>query len=537
MADINLSSGAGKTVFAQLYDSGTPVGPEILLTEIGQLGEYYGDVEPGTDPGKYVVVFLSDGAKLTSGTIEWDGEKEITLASIGDPLQANDLRLDNIDAAISTRSTLTAIDVWSAATRTLTSSTATAGDVAQAVWDRVLTGVTHNVAGSAGRRLRSLAETVILTEGVGTGMSNAGGVGFITLPDATTICIKQAIRIGDTVRFVRSFDPVTKVATVDKPWCVLVSGSVEYTIFSGRESDLGATLAEIEASDVIAKQASVIAIGDPLQADDLRLDNLDVPTSTRLSFASYEAPANADIAAIKAKTDNLPAQPAAVGSEMALVSDYDPAKTAASQASVDAIPSAEEIATAVEVAILTEGDGQAVLQAIADKIGNENVSAASIASAVWQSSVRTLTEPAGATLAEIEGSTVLAKEATLTALANASQDEHDATQAAIAALPVPLDSADTQAAAAAAIAAYGPAVPADLAGVATQASVAALGSPLQAGDGRIDNLDAAVSSRLAAADYNEPATLAEIETSAVLAKQSTLLETLSAAQDAADLSA
>lgn len=41
-----------------------------------------------------------------------------------------------------------------------------------------------------------------------------------------------------------------------------------------------------------------------------------------------------------------------------------------------------DIATQVETAIITEGDGQAVLQAIADKIGNENVSAATIASAV-----------------------------------------------------------------------------------------------------------------------------------------------------------
>lgn len=38
--------------------------------------------------------------------------------------------------------------------------------------------------------------------------------------------------------------------------------------------------------------------------------NLDVAVSTRLAAASYIAPDNADIAAIKAKTDNLPADPA-----------------------------------------------------------------------------------------------------------------------------------------------------------------------------------------------------------------------------------
>lgn len=42
--------------------------------------------------------------------------------------------------------------------------------------------------------------------------------------------------------------------------------------------------------------------------------------------------------AIKAKTDNLPASPAAVGSEMTLTAAYDAAKTAASQSSVNSIP-------------------------------------------------------------------------------------------------------------------------------------------------------------------------------------------------------
>ena len=41
---------------------------------------------------------------------------------------------------------------------------------------------------------------------------------------------------------------------------------------------------------------------------------------------------------VKAKTDNLPASPAAVGSAMTLTSAYDAAKNAASQASVNAIP-------------------------------------------------------------------------------------------------------------------------------------------------------------------------------------------------------
>jgi hypothetical protein len=40
------------------------------------------------------------------------------------------------------------------------------------------------------------------------------------------------------------------------------------------------------------------------------LGRIDVATSTRLASASYTAPANSDVAAIKAKTDGLPADPA-----------------------------------------------------------------------------------------------------------------------------------------------------------------------------------------------------------------------------------
>jgi hypothetical protein len=43
------------------------------------------------------------------------------------------------------------------------------------------------------------------------------------------------------------------------------------------------------------------------------LDHLDADVSTRLATSSYTAPDNADILLIKAKTDNLPASPAATG--------------------------------------------------------------------------------------------------------------------------------------------------------------------------------------------------------------------------------
>lgn len=74
-------------------------------------------------------------------------------------------------------------------------------------------------------------------------------------------------------------------------------------------------------------------------------------------------------------------------------------------------------------------------------------------------------------VANVDG---MAKEATLQALATANQTEHDATQSAIAALPVPLSSTQTQAAAAAALVAYDVVVPADLAALALEATAQAI---------------------------------------------------------------
>jgi hypothetical protein len=65
------------------------------------------------------------------------------------------------------------------------------------------------------------------------------------------------------------------------------------------------------------------------------LSRVDVAVGSRLATASYVAPANADIAAVKAKTDNLPSDPA------------DQSLLTASIAAIPAAPSASSVATAV----------------------------------------------------------------------------------------------------------------------------------------------------------------------------------------------
>src|ERR1044072_3581908 len=77
-----------------------------------------------------------------------------------------------------------------------------------------------------------------------------------------------------------------------------VDGSNRISGFQGTKTTLGAM------NDVATAQITA--------------PGLDAPVSSRLAAGSYTAPNNSGIAAIKAKTDNLPGNPAAVGSLMTL---------------------------------------------------------------------------------------------------------------------------------------------------------------------------------------------------------------------------
>ncbi len=108
-------------------------------------------------------------------------------------------------------------------------------------------------------------------------------------------------------------------------------------------------------------------IRQEMDSNSNKLANLDATISSRLSSASYTAPANSDIAAIKSKTDNLPASPAAVSD----------------------IPTTAQIASAVEGSLLDENDGQAVLNAIVGAIGNQNVDEIALVAAIRSDLERT----------------------------------------------------------------------------------------------------------------------------------------------------
>ena len=129
---------------------------------------------------------------------------------------------------------------------------------------------------------------------------------------------------------------------------------------STKLANLDASISSRLATSGYTAPTSAPSVSDIRTELSVELGRLDASVSSRLASASYTAPANSDISAIKSKTDNLPASPAAVAD----------------------IPTTAQIATAVEGSLLNEADGQAVLNALVGAIGNTNLSEVSLVAAV-----------------------------------------------------------------------------------------------------------------------------------------------------------
>jgi hypothetical protein len=150
---------------------------------------------------------------ITKGVWDYALSSITTSSTIGTLLKTN------IDATISSR------------------STATTAGIADAVWDEVLNGATHNVVSSAGRRLRILDDERIITEG----QVVAAAASTVTLEPVGTLCVGQTIVVTDQdtgdkqVRFILIYDTGTNTATVDTPWCNIPTAGDEYQLTTVRD--------------------------------------------------------------------------------------------------------------------------------------------------------------------------------------------------------------------------------------------------------------------------------------------------------------
>lgn len=113
--------------------------------------------------------------------------------------------------------------------------------IANSVWDEPLTGATHNIPTSAGRRLRALASAIV-TEGIAV---SAALNSIVLNGDASTedgaygpaiIAIVGGTGYGQC-RMIVQYDGTTKRAWLDRDWKTIPDATSEYTITAnaGRE--------------------------------------------------------------------------------------------------------------------------------------------------------------------------------------------------------------------------------------------------------------------------------------------------------------
>lgn len=177
-----------------------------------------------------------------------------------------DTRLANLDATVSSRSTLTAAGVWGYATRELTSF----GTLVADIWAhsaRTLTAFSTTLAASVWDVLESAIAT------------------------ASSIGLKVKTNVDNTIS--------SRLASAS--YTAPDNAGITYIL---AESQSHPTLAEIEATTVLAKEATVAAV--KAKTDNLPSDPAsNTQVNTRLATSGYVAPDNTSITEIKAKTDTI----------------------------------------------------------------------------------------------------------------------------------------------------------------------------------------------------------------------------------------
>jgi len=322
--------------------------------------------------------------------------------------------------------------------------------------------------------------------------NNAGKTG-----DASNITLRG---VRDGTLFTPSDPSITQVDSTNLPGVYKASLTASenngtFLTLGGKSSSTGCVIIPVSWSNELTGDAFA-RLGAPSGA------SIAADIGSRLATSGYTAPANSDIAAIKAKTDNLPASPAAVGSAMTLTSAYDAAKSAASQTSVNSIPTNPLLTNDARLGNLDATISSRSTLTAAQVWANSTRTLSSfgtlvsdIVSSVWSAGTRTLTA-----ISDSSGITTLLSRIG-SALSFTGSNVHVHVKAK--------DNLDFGALEKASLNAATPAVTvSDKTGfsLATPPPTAAqIRSELDSNSAKLANLDTAVSSRLAADEYNDMA--------------------------------
>ena len=211
-----------------------------------------------------------DGTGYAGGTTKLQVD---AVAVSGDTTAADNLELDydgtgyaKTNSTIGTVTTLTGKTGFSLSATGLDSITQAATgmiEIAKAVWDRVLTGATHNISTSAGRRLRQTEAASV----VFAGTASAGGSDSITLTGGSAtdglyvgagVSIVGGTGAGQS-RYIVTYDGTTKIAVVARAWTTAPDGTSEFAVTHDHQIDfvdMGVAQAGGATSITLASTAS-----------------------------------------------------------------------------------------------------------------------------------------------------------------------------------------------------------------------------------------------------------------------------------------
>lgn len=259
-------------------------------------------------------------------------------------MQSNDPRLNYLDANVSSRSTLTAANVWSFGTRELTNFSLPVASI-KGIWDYLASQAI--TAGSLGKLLADNLDAKVSTRATAAQVTAAlAGVA----QESTVSSLAGLITTGDNQTQIQLAAVATDVSQIKAKTQNLPSDPVSASVVTGGFSTQATALANLDLKTTgikaktdnlppdPAKETSVQARPiNPALASDIRLTRLDVAVSTRgtlqpadlaglataAGLASTQTALTTEINQneakidnvqatanfIKAKTDNLPAQP------------------------------------------------------------------------------------------------------------------------------------------------------------------------------------------------------------------------------------
>ena len=296
---------SGLTVTAQRYQSGSAVGSAISCPETGSSGFYSGNMT-GT-AGTYQVAFISAAANVGSGSIVWSGTAEVPASTFN---AASDT-VANVTLCATTTTLTNAPTVPTAsaiASQVRTELSVELGRVDQNISSRL--AAADYTAPSAAPTVTAIRQEM---DSNSTKLANLDATTSSRLASSAYSAAPTTAQIATAVE-----GSLLNEADGQAVLNALVSaiGNTnlsEVSLVAAVRADLersGGKLDNIPTTAAPSASAVASATRTELSTE---LSRIDQSISSRLAASSYTAPANSDISAIKSKTDNLPASPAATG--------------------------------------------------------------------------------------------------------------------------------------------------------------------------------------------------------------------------------